>query len=280
MQNSKIRKLMVKKSTFRDKVAIVTGSGAGIGKEIALALASRGARIVLNGRNGERLNAVLTEFNRRSLETIAAPGDVTRAEDCEKIVAHALEAFGRIDILVNNAGVTMKSPFELLEPEVFRQVVDVNLLGSAFMSHACLPHIRETRGSLVFISSIAGLVGLPTASAYCASKMALTGLAEALRLEEQDSGIHVGVIHVGFTENETGKRILDPAGACIPVDPRPAFLTQSREKVASRVLRCIRKRKRTMVLSPLGKSIALLKRFFPGLTFRVMYMVQRSRKAG
>ena len=137
----------------------------GIGKTIALELCKQGAHVVLNGRNAERLEKTCLEFLQKGYSVIAVQADVTEPSGCELLINKTLEAFGKIDVLVNNAGLSMSERFENLHPEVFDAVVKSNIQGAAFPTLKALPSLKQTKGSVIFISSAAGMIGLPTASA-------------------------------------------------------------------------------------------------------------------
>jgi short-subunit dehydrogenase len=265
-------------SYFKNKTAIVTGSGMGIGKAIALELCKQGANVVLNGRNPERLEKTRNEFLEKGYPVAAIQCDVTKISDCQALIQKAVDTFGDIDILVTNAGVSMRERFENLKPEVFSQIIESNINGSAFPTHAALPHLKKTKGSVVFISSAAGMIGLPTASAYSAGKMALTALAQSLKIELASSGVHIGIVHVGFTQNDVEKKVLNATGELVPVASRPAYLQQTQEQVAKAVLSVIRKRKFKVVLTLVGKINAFVVRFFPSLLIRIVtYSQSRMR---
>ncbi len=260
---------------FKNKTAIVTGSAMGIGKAIALELCKQGANVVLNGRNAERLKKTYAEFKQKGFNVITVRADVTKSSECEAIIQRAINIFGGVDILITNAGISMRERFENIQPEVFSQIIESNINGSAFPALAALPHIKKTKGSIVFISSAAGMIGLPTASAYSAGKMALTALAQSMKIELANSGIHIGIVHVGFTKNDDEKRVLNAKGELIPVAERPAYLQQTQEEVAKAVLSTIRNKKFKVVLTFVGKLNAFAVRFFPGLVIRIVTASQK-----
>lgn len=235
-------------SYFEGKVALITGASRGVGLALARQLCERGASVVITARGEERLKKSEKELIELGGKVAACVGDVSNWEDASRMVNTAIENFGRLDILVNNAGVSMRGEFQRLSPEVCRQVVQTNLMGSIFVSRAGVNHLIESQGSLVFISSIAGIFGLPGASIYCASKKALTGLAESLRIELAPK-VHVGVVYLGYTEHDPEKRILlaDGAGG---LPDRPAHHTQ--KEASEIILRMIERRKREIVMTPVG----------------------------
>lgn len=252
-------------SFLSGKVAIVTGSSMGIGKSIARQLAQSGAKVVLNARNAQKLELAREELNNEGLEVIAIPADVSSYDDCQRLIDACVDAFGRLDILVNNAGVATRGSVDNLAPDVFQKVLDVNVLGSIYPSKIALSHIRQTGGSIIFISSIAAFHGLPYNSVYCASKKALIAFSESLRLEEQRHGVHVGIAYVGFTENDPKKIIMDSDGKLIYLENRKGIKKQTPEQVAGIIQRMIRNRTKTVTLSMAGKSLKLVQRFFPWL---------------
>jgi short-subunit dehydrogenase len=265
-------------SFFKDKVAIVTGSGMGIGKATATELCAQGAKVVLNGRNPERLQKTFTELKEKGYDIIAIACDISSASDCEKLINQTIESFGKLDILITNASVSMRERFENLQPDVFAQIIHSNINGSAFPAWYALPHLKKTKGTITFISSAAGMIGMPTGSAYSAGKMALTALAQSMKIELAESGVHIGIVHVGFTQNEDSKRVLNAKGELVPVAQRPAYLQQTREQVAKAILRSIKKRQFKTVLTIVGKLNAFMVRFFPSLVIRIVTFSQKRMK--
>ena len=263
---------------FAGQVAIVTGSESGIGRETARVLCENGAAVVLNGRNAERLE--------HTRQTLAAAGhtvatcvaDVTDYAACEHLVQTAIENFGQLDILITNASISMRAYFADMAPEVFRQVLDSNVYGSVYPLKAALPYLTRTRGSVTFISSISALNGMPSGSAYCAGKAAVANLAHTLRLELVETGIHFGVVHIGFTQNDPEKRVLDAAGRPVPIAHRPPRWQKSQAEVAAIIVRHVRKRRQRTVISALGRLIVLVHTYLPRLgDWVVLSTIRRMR---
>lgn len=263
---------------FKNKTAIITGSATGIGKAIARELCRQGAKVVLNGRTAERLEKAKQELAEEGYDVIAVQGDVTLAGDCERLVNTALEKYGKIDILITNAGISMREHFENLQPELFGEIVHSNISGSAYPALLALPHIKKSKGSIVFISSVAGMFGLPTASAYSAGKMALTALAQSLKIELSHTGVHIGIVYVSFTKNDETKRVKKAGGELVPVAERPAWLQQTQQEVALAVLGNIRRRRFKTTLSFVGKLNAFAVKFFPSLVMRIVIISQRKMR--
>lgn len=250
---------------FKGKVAIVTGSSRGIGKAIALALCQQGAKVILNGRNAETLEQTRAWFANKGYALEAVAADITNYEACEELVKLATRTYGKLDIVIANGGIAGSASMLNFSVEEFKAVVDSNIYGSYFPIKAALPEIQKSKGSVVFISSLAGLRGIPDHVAYSTGKMGLTAMAQGLAVELKPLDVHVGIVYVGFTENESTKTLLGEGGKLIPVPKRPAFLQQSREKVAQSVLKLIKRRKFKVVLTLLGKLNSVAVRLFPSL---------------
>jgi len=248
---------------LNNKVVLITGSSIGIGKAMAYEMFKEGAKIILNARNQERLKKTYEEMKAAGHPVSAIAGDVSKMEDCQKMVVHAIEVFGQLDVVVNNAGISMEGTVEELSPEVFRKVIEVNYLGSIYPTKAALPYLKKNKGSIIFIGSVAGIRGIPNHAAYSSSKMSLTALAESLKIELKESNVHVGLAYVGFTENDPEKTIYDKDGNIIPQPKRDFIKAEPPQKVAQRIIKMIVKRKFKEVFTPLGKLNAFMNRFFP-----------------
>ncbi|MEQ1744115.1 MAG: SDR family oxidoreductase [Saprospiraceae bacterium] len=256
---------------FSGKTALITGSGSGIGKATALAFCQAGASVMLNGRNAEKLQRACAEFREQGFQASYCVADVQDYAQCQRLVRETVEQFGRLDVLVANASSSMRAEFASMDPGVFRQVLDSNILSPAYTTHAALPALCETGGSLIFIGSLSGLIGLPTGSAYSAGKMALTALAQSLRLELLDKGVHVGIAYVGFTKNDPEKRVFNAEGQLVPVAERSGWMQQSQEQVAGTIVRLAAQRGKRIILSPLGKFLYALNMLSPSLAERGVY---------
>lgn len=195
---------------LKNKVVIVTGASKGIGKAIALAFSKEGAMLAVCSRN-------LAELNGKGLknsDVLQIQADISKAEDCRKVVSQAIERFGRIDILVNNAGMYIGGKTESTEEENIESLIDTNAKGTIFMTRACLPYmIRQNSGHIINISSVSGLTGMKNEAAYSASKFAVTGFSLALQKDVREHGIKVSYICPGATHTFDAKypeRLLKP----------------------------------------------------------------------
>lgn len=256
--------------SFKDKVAIITGSSRGIGKAVALALANEGAKVVINARSQDKLQITDTEFKNMGYDSLAIAGDVSNFTFCERLVKETLGKYGRIDILINNAGLSTEGKIEDTNPAVFQTAVDVNILGVIYPTKAAIASLKKTKGSIIITGSIAGFMGLPEFSAYSATKMSLTAIAQSLTIELAGTGVHVGLNYVGFAQNDETKTYINKDGEVDQMPIRADFKRMPMDKIAQIFLKGIEKRKRRQILSGLGSMTSLVSRFIPGLFERIM----------
>jgi len=243
--------------------AIITGGSKGIGREIARLLGRAGCRVVISGRGEEALQTTAEAFRAEGIDVLAFAGDVTVREDCRALVKKTVQKFGGIDILINNAGKSMRGFFADTNLDLFQKVMDINFTGAVTMTKLCLPYIREAKGSIVFISSVAGLKGLPAGAPYSASKMALKSFSESLRSELKGE-VHVGILYAGFTENDAGKQKYNGKGELIPAKRERFASTQV--DVAQAVMDMLLRRKRRTIMTLTGKLANFAYTVFPHLS--------------
>lgn len=255
---------------WKDKVVLITGSSMGIGKNLALELGRKEAKIVLNGRNKDRLQKLHKEFQAKGINSIAVAGDISDYNDCVEIVNQTISKFGKLDVLINNAGIATMASIETMNPEVFRKVIDINLNGSVFMTKAVIPFIKETKGSILFIGSIAGIHGVPDYSAYSCSKMALTAIVESLQIELNKTGIYIGHAYVGFTENDPEKTFLTQTGKTEALPSRTNVKQMPVEKLVAGLIKMIDKRKSKVTFSFVGKLNNIVNRISPKLIHQIL----------
>lgn len=259
---------------FEDKVVFITGSSKGIGKAIAFLLGSYGAKICINGRNADALDDTYRQLVSEDIRCLKLPGDVSDSEQCRAMIAKIIEEFGRLDVLVNNAGIGNYGRFKELTIDAWDRVVGINMMGPVYMSSHALPHLLKAKGSIVFISSLAGRQGMPGHSAYSLSKMGLSALAEAMQMEFKKNELHTGIMYVGFTENEENKQILSPDGTYKKL-PQRKQKQAGREDVARAVARLISKRKNSVTLTFVGRLQAFALRFFPFVVRMILKKADR-----
>lgn len=257
-------------SKYIGKVAIITGSSRGIGKAIAIELAKKGIHIVLNGRDAQRLQETENEIKNIHSNVISVCSDVSTIAGGQLLIDECIKAFGRIDFLINNVGVSMRGDVADLNPEVFKLVFDSNVLGTVYPTIPAIKHLRKTEGSIIFISSLAGIRGLPSLAAYSSSKMALRALAESIRIEEAKHNLHVGLILVGITDIEHNKEIIAADGSKKVLASRKNKKVSSIASVAKAVFKNIHKRKFITVLTSIGIINAFLAPRFPLLVEKII----------
>jgi NAD(P)-dependent dehydrogenase (short-subunit alcohol dehydrogenase family) len=232
------------------KVALLTGGSSGIGRATALRLASFGALVAVAARTVAALEEVVREAKALGVEALAVPTDVTDSEQCRRAVETTAEFFGRLDLLVCSAGVSMRGMFADAEPAALEHIMRVNFFGTLYPTYFALPHIKRSCGSLVAISSLTGKRGTPSYAIYGASKFAVRGLYESLRLELAPDGVHVGVVLPGFVATPLRQRVLDASGQPWTTPAVPPFRVWPVEKCVDRVVNLIIKRKRQALLRP------------------------------
>jgi NAD(P)-dependent dehydrogenase (short-subunit alcohol dehydrogenase family) len=199
-------------------------------------------------------------------EALVVPADVTIVDDCRRLVEGAAAAFGGLDVLVNNAGVTAIAPFEeLSDLGVVEHVMRVNYLGSVYPTHFALPHLRRSRGLLTMVASLTALTGVPGRAAYAASKHAVLGFADSLRIELRGSGVGVTVVCPDFVVSEIQKRGLGADGRPIGTSPLDETKIMSAEECARLTVRAMAARDRLAVLSLRGRVGRLLRVFAPAV---------------
>ncbi len=249
---------------------ILTGASEGIGRALALALAAGGARLALAARDRQRLESLAQECRARGGEARALPTDVTNTQDCEWLVDETVKAFGGIDVLVHNAGITMWSRFdELKDLSIFERLIEVNYLAPVRLTALALPHLKDSKGLLVAVASLAGLTGVPERSGYAASKHAMIGFFDSLRIELAGSGVDVSVIAPDFVVSEIHKRAIGPDGEPLGDSPMMQSRIMTAEDCAARIVRAIGKRKRLVLMSARGRLGRWLKLLAPAVIDRI-----------
>lgn len=255
----------MKRNIFRDKVVIVTGASSGIGRATALEFARNGSKVVLAARSAARLAELEGEITAAGEEALLCVTDVSKEEDCRRLIEKAVEKFGTVDILINNAGISMRALFDDVEISVLKRLMDVNFWGTVYCTKYALPYIVGNRGSIVGVSSTAGFHGLPGRTGYSASKFALHGFLETIRIENLREKLHVMIIAPGFTTSEVRKHALLADGSEQGNSPREEKNMMSAEHVARWILKGIRKKKRNKIMTWTGRFTALLQRIIPAV---------------
>ena len=259
-----------KKNKFKDKVVIITGASSGIGRACAFEFSENGAKVVLAARREEKLEQVKAEILKNGGEALIVKTDVRIINDCENLIKKTVKYYGRIDVLINNAGISMRASFEELDLSVIHQLMDTNFFGAVYCVKFALPYLLKSKGTVVGISSIAGLTPLPGRTGYSASKFALDGFLNTLRLENKKKGLNVLVVHPGFTASNIRNTALDKDGNPQKETPRDEDKMMSAEKVAEIIAKAVYKRERDLILTSQGKLAVWLHRKFPEITDRII----------
>jgi len=257
------------KAPFRQQTILITGATSGIGKALALNLLQQGAQVAVCARDEAKLQAFSQLANNPNLLCIQA--DVSREEDCKRFVEEAVNRFGQVHALINNAGISMRALFEDLDLNVLRQSMDINFWGTVYCCKYALPHILQTKGSIAGISSIAGYKGLPCRTGYSASKFAMQGFLESLRIELLHRGVNVLWISPGFVASNIRNTALNAAGQAQTETPLDESKLMSAEECAERILDAMARRKRSLLMSAQGKLTVWMNKFFPGFVDRQVY---------
>lgn len=235
---------------FSGHSIVITGASTGIGRALALELAAGQPKLVLAARDATRLAEVAAECQRLGAETLVVPTDVTLPNACRALIEQTVDRFGRIDALVNNAGRAMWTRFdELGDPAVVEDVMRLNFLGSVNCTFYALPHLKQSRGLIVAMSSVSGLLGLPLLSGYAASKHAVIGFFESLRIELAASGVGVTIIAPDFVQSEILSRALNGHGQPVRVSPLDQRKHMTAEACARRIVKAMRRRERLVLMS-------------------------------
>ena len=256
--------------TFKDNVVIITGASSGIGKELALQLARQGAKLALAARHLEGLKTVVDQCIERGGEAIAVITDVSDQKQCKNLIDKTLEHYGRIDTLVNNAGLSMWARFEeITDLSLFEKIMQVNYFGSLYCTWYALPYLKKSKGRLVGISSLTGKTGVPTRTGYAASKHAMAGFFDSLRVELQGQDVSVTMIYPGFVATEVRKRAFGKDGKALGESHLEEKNVMSVETCVEQIIPVIAKRRRELVMTTRGKIGMWLKLISPGLVDKI-----------
>lgn len=260
--------MLMMKNSVKDKVIIVTGASSGIGLAMAEDFSEQGARVVLVARSLDKLETLSA---RLPGESLAVACDVSDQEQCRQMVEAAIRRFHRIDILINNAGLSMRALFDEVDLGVIHKLMDVNFWGTVYCTKYALPYIQQAKGSIVGISSVAGIHGLPARTGYSASKYAMQGFLETIRIENLKKGVHVMIVAPGFTESNVRFAALTADGSSQGESPRNEKGMMTARQVAKAVTKGLNRRKRELILDFQGKASKLIKKIAPALLDKIFY---------
>ena len=266
-------------SEFSGNVVVVTGASEGIGRALCEALAPQGPKLVLAARNAERLESLAESCRKAGAEVLVFPADLTDESKCRQLVDATVERFGRLDTLVANAGRTMWARAdEIRDSGVFRDVMELNYFSVVWVTLAALPQLKASRGRIVPVASVAGLTGVPSRSAYCASKHAVIGFFESLRIELADTGITVTTVCPDFVVTESHRRALDGEGRPLVQTPMQESKIMTAAQCAALMVPAMAARRRLLITSTRGKLGRFVRLVAPGLIDRIAAKAIADRK--
>lgn len=264
------------KIDFKHKVVVVTGATGGIGRALSWRFASAGARIVLLDLDEEQLSAVQNQIERSGADVLSIVCDISDAQQCQHAVQEVVDHFGGIDLLINNAGVSHRSRFEDTDLSVFERMMAVNYFGTLYCTKAALPSLIERKGAIITLSSTGGFAPMIGRVGYSASKHALHGLFESLRLELKEKGVHVMIVCPGATATDMHKSMLAGDGSIISVSAGNTQKMATPQEVAEAIFHGAQHQNRLVIHSRMSKLSWFYWKFFPSLFERKIYKQWRN----
>ena len=256
---------------MKNKVVIITGASSGIGKACALKFGQAGAKLVLAARSEDKLTTFVNELKNNAIDSIGVVTDVSNEEQCKNLIKKALDAYGKIDIMLNNAGISMRALFKDVDLSVLKQVMDINFWGTVYCTKYALDEVIKNKGSVIGISSIAGYKGLPGRTGYSASKFAMHGFLESIRIELLKKNVHVLLACPGFTASNIRNTALNASGGTQGESPMDEGKIMTAEEVAEEILKATIKRKRDLILTSQGKMTVMANKFAPSYVDKKVY---------
>lgn len=263
---------------MKNKTVVITGASSGIGEATAYAFAAKGANLVLAARSVDKLNEVKLRCEQLGAKVLVVKCDVRLEEHCRNLVNETVKVFYGIDVLVNNAGISMRAMFNDCDIAVIKQVMDINFWGSVYCTKYALPYLLKTKGSVVAVSSLAGIAGLPGRTGYSASKFALAGFMQSLRIENLKNDLHVGIVYPGYTASNIRNTALNKAGEAQQESPFDESKLMPAETVAGEIERMVAKRKTSRILTGQGALLKWLNLLVPSIVDGLIYKTVAKEK--
>ncbi len=264
---------------LKDKTVIITGASSGIGKALATEFAKRGANLILGARQYVTLCEIAQALEKQyNIKAIAVQCDVVSENDCEQLIKQTILTFGKIDVLVNNAGISMRALFNDADIQVLKSLMDVNFWGMVYCTKYAMPELLKTKGTIVGVSSISGYKGLPGRTGYSASKFAMNGFLDALRVENLKTGVNVLTACPGFTASNIRNTALNKDGIQQGESTLHEEKMMTAEQVATIIVNGVENRARTLIMTRQGKLTVLLSKLIPGVLDKLVYNVFTKEK--
>lgn len=265
--------------SLKNKTVIITGASSGIGKACAETFARQGANVVLAARQYVSLCEIAQNLESGyGVKAIAVQCDVSKEEDCKFLIKQTLLTFSRIDVLINNAGISMRALFKDLDLVVIRNLMDINFWGTVYCTKYALPELLKNKGSVVGVSSIAGYRGLPGRTGYSASKFAMNGFLEALRVENLKTGLHVMIAAPGFTASNIRNTALAKNGESQGETSMDEGKMMSADEVAGIIVDGVLNRRRTLIMTSQGKLAVLMNKIIPAWVDKKVFEIFAKEK--
>lgn len=256
-------------SFFENKVIVISGGTDGIGMSLVRILSAWGAKLAICGRNPQKIE-IHKELFAHLPNIFFFHCDVKNSQSCKLFIQETVQKFSRIDILINNAGVSMRSEFIDTDIQVLENLIQTNLLGTIYLTHYSLPYLINSHGTLVGISSVAGLRGTPGRSGYSASKFAVTGFLESLRVELRHK-INVLTVFPGFIASSIRTKALDGTGSNIGATTMQEKQLMSVDSCATHILHAVKNKRQRVIITMLGKITHILNKISPNLSDFLVY---------
>lgn len=264
---------------FTDKVIIITGASEGIGRALALELASQQSILVLAARNEQRLEELKKQVEDRGGQAAVMPTDVTDKDQCKNLIKQTIDRYTRLDVLVNNAGRSMWTGFdEITDLSLVEELIQLNYLGSVYCTYYALPWLKKSKGSIVPVASVAGFTGVPQRTAYSASKHAMIGFFDSLRIELEGTGVNITTVAPDYVLSELHRRAYNKDGGALGTSPMQESEIMTSEACAKLIIKAMIKKDRLVLTSTRSKVGRWLKLFAPGLVDNIASKAIRERK--
>jgi short-subunit dehydrogenase len=253
------------------KTVVITGASSGIGEALAYQYAQLKYNVVIAARSLEQLKLVELKCNEFTPSVLVVQCDVSKESDCQFLIEETIRQFSSCDVLINNAGISMRAVFNDCDIEVIKKVMDVNFWGAVYCTKYALPFLLKSQGTVVGVSSIAGIKGLPARTGYSASKFAMHGFLESLRIENLKNNLNVLIVCPGYTASNIRNAALNNKGSNQTESPLDEAKLMSAEEVAQRIIKAINLRKSYVYMSFEGKMLFWINKFFPLLMDKIVF---------
>lgn len=258
---------------FSNKTIIITGASSGLGASLAVQLSSYKTNLVLFSRNVRALQQVAKKCEDNGAKTVAVPGDISKKKDCQRLSEEAIKNFNTIDYLILNAGISMWAKFEeITDISLFNKLIETNYLGAVYLTYFCLPALIKSKGLITAISSIQGKIAVPNHTGYVASKHALTGFLNTLRMEVKNKNVDVMLVMPHWLRGTNlRKNAFDKDGTQIGESSKEhSKESMSLEECCRRIIKGMLKRKREIIMPSKLKVLTWLNLFFPNLAEKIV----------